>query len=258
MSRRYDEIVARVAGRVLQFPPKPSRGPTLSIGGRKYALSTLWPGGLGDAAEEMDEQNPGEARVIRGPTQDPWKYLWAYDTDRQMVYMWRVSDGDEKVIGPARSMTNDILQLDKRGQLNRVTRQELSEIEREMSRRADRALKDLQDWIDETKTDGQRRVDEVVQATFDDEVLPRLLKQFREIDLGVVPIGFKPEPRDPRPLDRQMKTHVFTALTQRYFNLPYLEGKVFGAGIVVDDFDNQAVQWAHGEVIDRFVDAHFR
>ena len=258
MSRRYDAIVARVAGRVLQFPPKPSRGPSLSIGGRKYALSTLWPGGLGDAAEEMDEQNPGEARVIRGPTQDPWKYLWAYDTDRQMVYMWRVSDGDEKVIGPARSMTNDILQLDKRGQLNRVTREELSEIGREMSRRADRALKDLQDWIDETKTDGQRRVDEVVQAAFDDEVLPRLLKQFREIDLGVVPIGFKPEPRDPRPLDRQMKTHAFTALTQRYFNLPYLEGKVFGAGIVVDDFDNQAVQWAHGEAIDRFVDAHFR
>ena len=254
-----EDIISRVAAKVLQFPAPKPRGPTQTIGGRKYVLSKDWPGGMGDPTEGEDEgEDTGGARVIMDPDANPWRYLWFYDTDRQMLYMWRHSDGNEKLANPARGETSTITRLDRKGEMNRGTHAELQVVEREMRERERKSTESLLQWVEELKTDGQRKVDAIVQSYFDEEVKPKILQKFREIEEGVFPIGFKHDRGSPWTPERGAKGHIYGQIVAKDFGLELLEGLVLSKGVDFEEFDGQAVHWALHETLDNFVETSFR
>ena len=236
----FNSMDGRIAGAVLQFPGVPRNTHTLTIGGVKYVLSTLWPGVMGDLTEDAPEG------VVRPDDMDPWKYLWVYDTDKQLLVMWRASDGNNKVWGSAKSQTHLIATLEKKGQLNRVDNNQFRHIEAEMSKRERENEASLEEWVEELKDDFQRQVDVAVQSYFDREVRPVMDKAIANVDAGAIPIGFKPS-GGAQPLDRQMKAYVTGKIYEKLFNLDVIDAHMreLGHGLVQNP---QATQWAQGDV----------
>lgn len=237
----------RRAGVVLPFTSRvPKNTHTILIAGVKYVLSTHWPGVMGDLTEDIPEMEGG-ARVIRQEGMDPWKYLWAYDTDKQILAMWRVSDGNNKEWGSARTAARTILLLEKKGQLNRVDNTQFRRIEAEMSRLERESEASLEKWVDELKTDFQRRVDVLVQEYFDTAVRPVMDRAVANVDAGAVPIGFKATGGG-FPVDRQMKSFVTSRIYDKLFNLDKIDAYVQSHGVDLESGDIQATQWAQGDV----------
>lgn len=189
------------------------------------------------------------ARVIRDPDANPWRWLWAYDAERDRVAMWRASDGDNKVYERGRSIGRDLARLEAKGQLNRVTPAEFDRLERLMEARAEETIKALEKSFEENKNEAERRIDAAVQAYFEREVQPELERALREAEGGVIPLGFKPyEGGFPR--ERQLRSHVFGAVTRRLFTEDRVEAELRRAGMGADleAADIQTVQWAVQDV----------
>lgn len=238
----------RHAGVVVPFVPRvPKNTHTILIAGVKYVLSTYWPGVMGDISEELPETEGG-ARVIRQEDMDPWKYLWAYDTDKQILAMWRVSDGNNKEWGNARTASRTIVALEKKGQLNRVDNAQFRRIEAEMSKLERDYGASLEKWVDELKDDFQRRVDVLVQEYFDKSVRPVMDRAVANVDAGATPIGFKPSEGSSFPLERQMKSFVTSNIYNNLFTLDKIDAYVQAQGVDLESGDIQATQWAQGDV----------
>jgi hypothetical protein len=236
----------RRAGVVVPFAPRvPKNTHTILIAGVKYVLSTHWPGVFGDISEESEESEG--AQVIRQEDMDPWKYLWVYDTDKQILAMWRASDGNEKEWSSARSATRTILFLEKKGQLNRVDNAQFRRIEAEMSQRARENEAALEKWVDELKDDFQRQVDNLVREYFDKEVRPVMDRAVANVDAGAIPLGFKAT-EGGFPVDRQMKSFVTSNIYNNLFNLDKIDAYVRSRGVDLESGDPQATQWAQGDV----------
>jgi hypothetical protein len=187
-----EEAVARrfLAGDVVPFKARPGT-PMLSIGGRKYALSTDG-GPLGDREEDSDREEEFGARFIApNSNANKWRYLWAYDTDKQLVGMWRVSDGSEKVYGPARSEMSTILRLDKKGQINRVTNAEFRKLDAYMKEAEEDTVESLKRIIEESKGVLEKAIDREIQKLWL-KLKPSLDRALSDVAKGAIPIGFKP------------------------------------------------------------------
>ena len=253
---------ARVAGRIIEFPsPAQTVRPkhVETVAGKKYALSDdsgmgmSWfvpedeeecPSGI-DAADETCQMG---AKVIQGPAHSrPFRFLWAYDTERGTLGMWRVTDGNEKAYGSADSFRAKLVALDRKGELNRVTTSEMRAIEREMRKREDAHMRDLEHWVDALKTDYQRTVDEVAQEVFDRDFAPELERRLKEVDRGVVPFAFKVNERllEHEPKESQLRAHIITEVTSDY-TVGVVEDELRRRGIDPDapDHDIQAAHWA--------------
>jgi hypothetical protein len=251
MDPKAPKVMARFAAAVLPFKPKP-KVPTTTIRGDKYVLSTFG-GMLGD--REDDEASMFGGRLIGPPPgANKWCYLWVYDTERQVVAMWRASDGDEKYHGSPRSATSYIVMLDKRGQLNRVTNAEFRVIESEMRQREDAAIKSMQQTLEEAKSEAERSLDDYIRTFFEKFVLPKLLRGLSDVKSGATPIGFRPfgpaAEGDAAWLLRQKSSYVLGEVFKREMDpekvVMWLEGQGFNVGIV----HNQAIDWAIGDVRD--------
>ena len=180
-------VAERFTANVVPFKPKKPSGPTLLISGRKYVLSDYFPM-LSGLAEEQTA--PGGARLITtGPPR--FSYLWAYDTDKKFVAMWRVSDGDEKAGGSASHYTSDVVTLERKGQLNRVTHEEFRAIERYMSEQYHDTMAALKKYIAENANEWDKEAKEIAKELFEEKFLPRILAKFHEVEQGVTPLGFK-------------------------------------------------------------------
>lgn len=237
----------RRAGVVVPFSPRvPKNTHTILIAGVKYVLSTYWPGVMGDISDDIPETEGG-ARVIRQDDMDPWKYLWAYDTDKQILAMWRASDGNNKEWGNARGATRTIVMLEKKGQLNRVDNAQFRRIEAEMSRLERESEASLEKWVDELKDGFQRRVDVLVQEYFDKEVRPVMDRAVASVNAGAVPIGFRATDGG-FSVERQMKSFVTSNIYNNLFNLDKIDAYVQSHGVDLESGDNQATQWAQGDV----------
>lgn len=177
------------AGDVVPFR---SGVPTLAIGGKKFVLSTDG-GMLGDREDDsMLEEEYGGRVIGPPPGANKWRYLWAYDIEKQMVAMWRVSDGDEKAGGPARSFTHEILKLDKKGQINRVDSATFRKIESHMRSLEDDTLKALKKSYEDLKSEEAKAVDRELAAMWL-KLEPRLVKELEAVERGAIPLGFKPQ-----------------------------------------------------------------
>lgn len=239
--------IYRQAGMVVPFAPRvPKNTHTILIAGVKYVLSTYWPGVMGDIAEDPPEMEGGP-RVIRQEGMDPWKYLWAYDTDKQVLAMWRVSDGNNKEWGNARTAGRTIVALEKKGQLNRVDNTQFRRIEAEMLKLEQEQEASLQRWVEESKDGFQHRVDVLVQEYFDKSVRPVMDRAVANVEAGVIPIGFKAI-EGGFPVQRQMKSYVTGRVYETLFTLDKIDAYVQSKGVDLESGDIQATQWAQGEV----------
>lgn len=213
---RPENVVRRfLAGPVVPFKPR-VLGPKISIGGTKYALST--DGGiLGDREDDaaMAEQY-GERVIMPGPEADKWRYLWAYDTDKQVVAMWRVSDGSEKHWGPARSASATIAKLDKKGQMNRVSTADFAKIDAFMKAREKEHEESLRQFLEESKDGRQKAIDRELAAIWA-KLLPKLKAELAAVAQGATPIGFKPF--RPENVERQAATYVIGEFFRRNLDI---------------------------------------
>lgn len=262
VAERYmatNDIIQRVAARyldanVVPFKPKKPSGPTLLISGRKYVLSDYWP----FFSDMVGEPQEGGARLIMNEPR--FSYLWAFDTEKKTVGMWRVSDGDEKVVGSASSHTSEIIALDRKGQLNRVTHEEFRAIERFMRDKQDDTLKSMKKYLESVADDWDREAKKLAQELFDERFLPRILAKFREIENGVKPLGFKVDPHrlEHRSADDQARMFVAMQILKD-FKLDALDAFVKTKGIDPDNppGDIQALDWGLKDVLDEFYEKFF-
>ena len=244
-----DRIVRRFKEATNVVPFKPA-GPTIAIGGKKYALSDYW-------SETDVEEVEGGARLIMGPKR--FSFLWAFDTDKKYVAMWRVSDGEGKAGGAASHHTKDIVALERKKQLNRVTNEEFRTIDRFMAARGKETLALLKKTIEENEDDWDRESRRLVQEFFNDKVLPKILAKFREIDQGVSPLGFKPRDFGRPPLE-QAKVFVAGQIMQKLFQLSDIDDFVRTKGVDPDNPPGgsiQALDWARHDVMEAFYDERF-
>lgn len=237
----------REAGDVIPFAGRaPRNSHTVTLAGDKYVLSTHSGGMMGDLMELPEEAEEG-ARIIHVRPEDPWKYLWAYDTDHQVLAMWRVSDGNEKEYGSARSQTALLVKLDKKGELNRVTGAQFRAIETAMRAQEEAHTRALEQWVEETKTTSQRDVDALVREYFDTKVRPAMDRAVSDVERGATPLGFKADPGG-FPVDRQMKSYVTGKLYEKLLDLDVIDAYVRSRGVDLDAIDSQATQWARDDV----------
>lgn len=231
------------AANVVPFPKKP-RGPQVLIGGRRYALSDYWP--MGTAGDDDAAVAGGRLIDVGG---NKFRWLWVYDTDKQVVAMWRYSDGDEKHYDRSHSVAHHIHKLEQRGQLNRVAHDEFRVVEREMRRRQEDTIVALKQWAKEMEDANQKRVNEIARTLFEREYRPRIERALAEVERGVVPLGFKM--RDiPRDRAHQLRTHVVSQILQSQFTERAVEDAMRAEGLDPDaeDMDIQAAYWAVNDV----------
>ncbi len=250
----------REAGGVVDFPSKP-KVPTTLIHGRKYLLSDYWP--LGSSLEGMGspEGAGGGARLI-DLGGNRFRYLWIYDTDRGRLAMYRASDGNNKLDDRASSLTHYIYTLEKKGQLNRVTRQEFDQVDREMRNREDENLKALQKHLDEIATDWDKEVKKILEDWFERKIQPVIVRRLAELESGVIPFGFKVNEGilAHRSAEEQAKMFVIGQTLKSFTQAEAY--KIVSEAVGYDAYepphggDSQAVQWAWsdlvGEVYERF------
>ena len=259
MSTLNDRVTRRflshhTAGVVVPFKPKPGV-PVEVIHGRKYALST-------DGGPLGDEDEPGSGlfgdhpNLIQTPRQgSKWRFLWLYDVDKHFVSMWRVSDGNEKAAGSDRHFGLKINQLEKKGQLNRVTHQEYQAVEQEMRKREDVLMSQLEESIEEYKSDFQRKVDFFAQQYFEKNVRPQLERAVQGVKDGAIPLGFVaagPGLTDPKVKLQQALGYTVGQMLSRLLSEEKVAQYCKQQGVDLDDpdADQQAVYWAVGDLSD--------
>lgn len=254
-----DPIAKRVAVRfaaVVPFRPKPS-GPTLTIAGKKYVLSNYW----AFAESIVGEPTEGGAKLIDvgGPR---FSYLWALNQDKKQVGMWRISDGDEKAFGSVNQHSSDIITLDRKKQLNRVTNEEFRAIERWMRDKQDDTLQAMKKYLEEQADEWDKLSKKLVQELFDTKVLPGIQARWKDIDQGAAPLGFKLNERNPRPPVEQAKLWVADQIMAKGFSLEVVEAYIKSKGFDPDNPPNQgdfqALDWARNDIRDEFYDTYFR
>jgi hypothetical protein len=241
------------SGELIRLPAPPPRpkGKTFRFHGNVYALSTEEAPMM--VSDEPEQKGEG-ARLIEGPKPaDPWKFLWVLDTDRDFVAMWRVTDGNEKAAGRSSYFTPILTKLDRKGQINRVSHDEFKDIDREMRRREGATLRSLQKWVEESKTDYQRVVDEVAHEVFHNDIEPSLKRRVREVLQGAHPFGFEVNPRilDHASGTQQAVTFVVGEELQK-LTMEKVEDALRSRGVDPDapGHDIQAADWAAKDVME--------
>ncbi len=231
-------VAARYAAQVVPFKPKP-HGPKIEIGGKHYVLSTDSGPPMGDLAENLTHANK-------------WRYLWAYNTDAQVVAMWRVSDGDEKVYDNAKHASPQIIKLDKKGQLNRVSEAEFRSIESFMRKRGQETIEALKKVVEENKTESEKNLDELVRQYFDQHVMHHIERAISDVKRGVIPFGFKPY--DPKAehasIQRQAASFVIGQIFKREMSPPKVEAYLRQHNFDLESVHLQSIEWAIGDVQD--------
>lgn len=228
-------------GSVHTLPVRP-RWPTLTIGGERYVLSDQFPF-LEDMVDDQPEGAGAMLHDMGGPT-DKFRFLWVINTDHNVVAMWQIHEGNEKVYGPVRSFSRNIIKLDAMGQMNRVDTAEFMAIEREMHRRADDTLQSLQSWVKENESEHQKHTNRLAQAYYDKVVAPKVEDAIQAVEAGAVPLGFKFFGGTEDDRQTQMQVHAIHLVLTRYLTEPLVENYMRQHGLDPEAGDIQASQWA--------------
>ncbi len=232
LTSMIDRVLRRVAAKL----------PTTLIGGHPYVLSTFG-GALGDMDDPMEGVLYGQG--------SKWRYLWVLDTEKHVIGFWRAGDGNEKLVGPARQEGVAILKLERMGQLNRVSHADFEAVVREMRRREDATTEALAASIERDKTDYQRLVEKHARAYYEKHIVPLAQRALKGVTQGVVPLGFKPNPRIPVPAEQQAQTFLLGQILSRELTEAKVDSYLkHGVDPEAPGQDVQAVYWALGDLRD--------
>jgi hypothetical protein len=206
---------------------------------------------MGDREDDdlEDRKSPWGGRLIRTPTGNKWKYLWAYDTDRHTLTMWLVSEGNEKLHGLANTFQHYIFKLEKKGQLNRVSNIEFRKIDAMMRKQAGQVQEAMVREVEDGKSEDIKEVDRLTQEFFDKFVASKIQTALIGIAQGVAPLGFKPF-GDPEDLLRQQSSFIFSRIFSQEMSVPKVIEYLQSNGIDVDAA-GQWVDFAVQDVLER-------
>ncbi len=220
--------------------------PTVRIGNKTYVLSTDG-GPLGDREDDEDlERAPAP---LPSPSANKWRYLWALDTDKQVVAMWRARDGSEKVWSPAVDEQVTLAKLLSAGQLNRVRTAEFLRIHTYMTQVDLETTQALRKIAEESKDPIERAIARELHAFYEREK-PVLARQVAAVLAGVIPIGFHPHSAER--LTQQALSHVIGQFFARTLSasaaLKVVVDKVAGFDVTEH---TQDVVWGLDDLRDR-------
>ncbi len=252
-SRIARTVADRYAAQMLQFKQKPKH--FITILGERYALSDDQDF-VGDIADDMtgDESPEDEgARLIDlGGPEDPWRFVWLLNTDKQQVSVYRVTDGDLRAEGPARTFTRALARLDAKGQINRVDGNTERRLAQHFEKIADEHAARLEAWIEAGKDEFQRNVDRLVREFFDRKIAPKIKDVLEDLDEGVHPFGFEFNDKIVHWKDEAAQKRMFVVSREmEKFNLPAIDAYLRSKGLNLEapGMDSQAAYWAMHDVI---------
>jgi hypothetical protein len=252
------EVAQRWAAKIIPFEGKP-KGPTLAIGGIKYALSTYSGGLIGDLENHGTQDPKGEgAKLILGPMSNKWKYLWVLNVDRKVLCMWRASDGNEKHYGSSYDDGVLIAKLDQKKQLNRVSDEQFLRIEVYMEEQARDNLVALRKYVENNESDYQKQVNSLSWEYYRKRIEPTLSRKIEEAHKGVLPFGFRHNPSNPRDKVDQAIIHLIGELTSKELTPEKVDTYLRSKGLDVDNNDGQASYWAVNDIRDALYDKYIR
>lgn len=250
---RYGLLIAQIEAiiaevKVVAFGKKKLKH--IKIGGRRYFVTDYTPLLARGLSHDPSVKDQGGARVV--DLGRKVMFLWVHNTDDDTVTTWRVSDGDEKSHDSASGMRRHLMALEKMGALNRVNRSEQRQVEREMSKRQDRALKDLSQWIEKTKKDIEKQLDGLLYDRVKKLVEPEFKKALRDIESGATPLGFRPY-SDTKPGEkawvRQAASFVLGKIWKKHMDYKVVEPWAKNNGI---DFKKMDPQDSHFAIDDLY------
>lgn len=254
---------------VYAFPERPER---VEIGSRSYALSDVGvPAKVSDAVtDDLIDELVDE---IAGPEEDAgarvidmggnrWRYIWVYEPESNRLEMYRLSDGEWKVLGRGGDFPETERKLRSSGQLNTVSPAELEEFEQAMRARSDETLSALQESWEEMKGDQQRLVDALVLDFYEQRVKPEVERAWSEIDRGVFPFDFVYNERigDHESRENQARMHALHRVMDRTGFTRKEDSELERFVLRSLDLDSweglddpQSVEWALSDVLDQRV-----
>lgn len=214
-------------------------GPTVEVEGRRYKVSNIW--------SELGEPDPERHR-----------YLWAVDRETGAVAMWRISDGEEKVSGPAREV-RDVAEVRAAGQLNVMSSEAFAQLSAAMARRNDLAVEALAEYARTLGGDYQARVNAAARAFYEERVAPEVERAVAASAAGVEPVGFiysEALAGRGRSREDQARVQLVGAVLQAKLTPAAVEAYLSETGILDPDGDNQAAYWAVGDIRDEVLRRH--
>jgi len=246
---------------VLSFPERP---PRVEIAGRSYALSKVgvpmfWeePSPFSVQVFDLDELDDQGARVIDAGG-NPWRYVWIYEPTGNRLEMYRYSDGDWKVAGSAQDYAQVFRELERSGQLNRVSPQEQVEFEQAMRERYEGTLGALKEAWEAEKSPQQQQVEDLIARFYVEEVQPEVERAWAAIDRGVYPFdfGFNERIAEYEPREDQARMHVLHT-TMRRLGFTDEEGSALERYVLgqmgLEDIsqleDMQSIQWGLSDIL---------
>ena len=149
-------------------------------------------------------------------------------------------------------MVREIMLLDRKGELNRVSTSEARSITRAMRKKEDNALSELKEWSKELETDYQQFVNQVAADVFNAEIAPEIRRRLAEVNQGVVPFGFKVVEgllNIGKSAEEQMQGHVVSQVLDG-FTTKMIDAEVRRRGVDPDGEDIQASYWALNDIRD--------
>lgn len=198
------------------------------IGGRAYVLSN-W-----------------AAHLHSRPSGSDFKYLWIFNSSRGEISMYRVTDGDFKVSARGSEALKYLKVLKNTGQINQVTSQEESAVEREMARRAQESMDSLESHIDSMKTVSDREIDAALAAYLHENLVRPYLERLSQVERGALPFGWRFQPDSPFDRERQIKSYLWNLVGSKV-TVDSAERYIESLGMTPDD--NQTVEFAFNDLM---------
>jgi hypothetical protein len=159
--------------------------------------------------------------------------------------MWRVTDGDLKVIASASEMFSTVVKLDQLGHLNRLTSGEVAAVSQHMSALEDVRLGHLQEYIESTKSEMDRFADVVAMDVFERDVRPILERSLEQEN--VVPIGFKVSEnmlKHGRSTAEQLRSYLIGQVLTEHLTIEAVDAELTLRGVNLKEVDCQLSHWA--------------
>ncbi len=193
---------------------------------------------------ESPDLEDGCASLIEVGHSTPNRFLWVLDSGNDL-YMWRVTDGDLKVIASASEMFSTVVKLDQLGHLNRLTSGEVAAVTREMSALEDVRLGHLKEYIESTKSEMDRFADAVALEVFERDVRPILDRALAQEN--VVPIGFKVSKnllKHGRSAAEQLRSYLIGQVLTEHLTVEAVDAELTLRGVNLLEVDCQLSYWA--------------
>ena len=252
--RAYLLQVLKEAGAVVPLRPDyQTRNPhTVRIRGGLYYRSDFFPM-LDSVMDDLagGEETEGGAQLIdmARTEKSRFRYLWLLDTERNILVMWSIREGNEKTYDHTPSPTV-VRALDKKMQLNRVNTRTFKEIEAFMDRRAQATMRALKKTVKNLETDYQRQANGLVEEFFNEEFRPKLDQAMRIANGDTSILGFTPNMGiiEHYDLKRQRRSFLYEKIMSG-FTVQTAEKYAVDHGFDLDAGDNQAVYWAVNDII---------